>query len=146
MFTLVWWKQGSKKLIPSTITLCAYYKRSSQPKGLFQNVLVELAGETILIYIEVVNAPLNDNIILGHSYMYTMKAVVSLLLHTMMFSHDGKIITLDQLTYYEPRPPMNLYNVFITIEANQHLLSYIEMGPDIFKDSTPTWDLSWCTS
>jgi hypothetical protein len=34
--------------------------------------------------------------------MYAMKVVSSLVFHTMMFTHDGNIITLDNLmSYYE---------------------------------------------
>jgi len=44
----------------------------------------------VLIDIEVVDAPLDYNILLGRSYMYAMKAVSSLVFRTMMFPHAGK--------------------------------------------------------
>jgi hypothetical protein len=77
MSKFVWQKLGSPKLIPSAITLRAYDGRPSSLEGLFQNVPVELGGKTILINIEVINAPLDYNILFGRSYMYTMKAVAS---------------------------------------------------------------------
>jgi hypothetical protein len=73
----VWQKLGSLELIPSAITLRAYDGRPSSPEGLFQNVPVELGGKTVLIDIEVIDAPLDYNILFGHSYMYAMKAVAS---------------------------------------------------------------------
>jgi hypothetical protein len=55
----LWQKLGSPKLVPFAIMLRAYDGRPSSPKGLFQNVPVELGGKTILIDIEVINAQLN---------------------------------------------------------------------------------------
>lgn len=62
---------------------------------------VKLAGKTVLIDIEVINAQLDYNILLGQNYMYEMLEITSLVFKTMMFPHDGKVITIDQLTYYE---------------------------------------------
>jgi hypothetical protein len=73
----IWQKIVSLELIPSSITLRAYGSRPLSPEGLFQNVPVKLGGKTILIDIEVINAPLNYNILFGHSYMYAMKVVAS---------------------------------------------------------------------
>jgi hypothetical protein len=73
----VWQKLGSPELIPSAITLRAYNGRPSSPEGIFQNVPIELRGKTILIHIIVINAPLDYNILFGHSYMYAMKVVAS---------------------------------------------------------------------
>jgi hypothetical protein len=73
----VWQKLGSPKIIPSAITLRAYDGRPYSLEGLFQNVHVELGGKTILIDIEVIDAPLDYNILFSHSYMYAMKAAAS---------------------------------------------------------------------
>ena len=60
-----------------------------------------LAGKNFHVDIEVIDAPLNYNITLGHSYTYAMSAITSAMFHKMCFPHEGKIITIDQLTYYE---------------------------------------------
>ena len=53
---------------------------------------------------EVINAELDYNILLSSSYMYgTMKSIASKYFKLMMFSHDRKITTLYQLTYYDPK-------------------------------------------
>jgi hypothetical protein len=85
MSKFVWQKLGSPKLIPSSITLRVYDRIPSSPEGFFQNIPIELRGKTILIEIEVIDAPLNYNILFGHSYMYAMKFVVSSMFRTMMF-------------------------------------------------------------
>jgi hypothetical protein len=77
---MVWKKCGSPELVPSTIILRAYDGQPSSSEWIFQNVLVELGGKTILINIEVINAPLIYNILFGRSYMYAMKAVTSFVL------------------------------------------------------------------
>ena len=103
MSKLVWQKLGSLELKASPITLRAYDERPLAPIGLFQDVSVELVSKTVLIDIDILDAQLDYNILLGRSYMYVMMAVTSSVFRIMMSPHDGKIITIDQLTYYEKR-------------------------------------------
>jgi hypothetical protein len=134
MSKTVWQKLGSPELTPSAITLRAYDGRPSSPEGLLQNVPVELGGKTILIDIEVIDVTLDYNILFGRSYMYAMKAVASSVFRTIMFPHNGKIVTLDQLSYYEPNPSANVDNILPLIHTNQDVYPLVEMGPGIFKD------------
>jgi hypothetical protein len=66
--------------------------------------------------------------------MYAMKAVASSIFRTMMFPHNGKIVTIDQVSHYEPNPSSNLNNILPVIHTNQDTYPLIEMGPGIFKD------------
>ena len=50
----------------------------------------------------VVQGPLDFNILLGRDYVYAMKVVVSTLFRVMHFSHDGNIVTIDQLSFVTP--------------------------------------------
>jgi hypothetical protein len=134
MSKTVWQKLGSPELTPSPITLRAYDGRPSSPEGLLQNVPIELGGKTILIDIEVIDVTLDYNILFGRSYMYAMKAVASSVFRTIMFPHNGKIVTLDQLSYYEPNPSANVDNILPLIHTNQDVYPLVEMGPGIFKD------------
>ena len=61
----VWQNLGSPELKPSDITLRAYDGRPSTLVGLYQNVPVYLAGKMVLIDIEVLDAHLDYNILLG---------------------------------------------------------------------------------
>jgi hypothetical protein len=130
----IWQKHGSPELIPSSITLRAYDGRPSSPEGLFQNVPVELRGKTILIDIELIDAPLDYNILFDRSYMYAMKAVASSVFRTMMFPHNRKIVTIDQVSHYEPNPSANIDNILPLIHMSHDAYPLIEMGPEIFKD------------
>jgi len=54
------------------------------------------------MYIEVIDAPLDYNILLGRNFMYAMKVVASSVFRLLMFPLDGKVVTIDQLTFYKP--------------------------------------------
>jgi hypothetical protein len=71
---------------------------------------------------------------LGSSYMYAMKFVASSIFHTMMFPHNGKIVTIDQVSHYEPNPSSNIDNILPFVHTNPKAYPLIKMGPNIFKD------------
>ena len=50
----------------------------------------------------VVQGPLDFNLLLGRDYVYTMKAIVSTLFQVRYFLHDGKIVTIDKLSFVKP--------------------------------------------
>jgi len=60
--------------------------------------------------------------------MYTMKVITSFVFHLMMFPHEGKVVTLYQLTYYEPQPATNVDNVFPIVGARSSSLVYMDVG------------------
>jgi hypothetical protein len=63
-----------------------------------------------------------------------MKAVASSIFQTMMFPHNGKIVTIDQVSHYEPNPSANIDNILPLIHTSHDAYPLIEMGPGIFKD------------
>ena len=65
MSASVWKQLGSPELAPSMITLRAWDGHASQPIGLFHNCPITLAGKTVCVDIEVIDAPLDYNILLG---------------------------------------------------------------------------------
>jgi hypothetical protein len=66
--------------------------------------------------------------------MYAMKAVASSVFRTIMFPHDGKIVIVNQVSYYEPNPSANVDNILPLIHTNQDVYPLVEMVPSIFKD------------
>jgi len=88
----------------------------------------------ILIDIEVINAPLDYNILFGRSYMSAMKFVASSVFHTMLFPHNGKIVTINQLTHYEPNNSGNIDNVLPLIRTNSNISPIVDVGIGIFMD------------
>jgi hypothetical protein len=66
--------------------------------------------------------------------MYSMKAVSSSVFCTMIFHHNGKIITIEQLTHYEPNYSANINKIIPLVCTSLDSFSVIDIGPGIFKD------------
>lgn len=62
---------------------------------MYRNCLVTLAGKIVHVDIEVIDAPLDYNILLGRSYTYAMSAIASTVFHKMYFPHEESIVTID---------------------------------------------------
>ena len=101
MSTLVWQNLRSPILQPLSTTLWAYDGHPTKAQGILPHVPITLSGKTTLIDIEVFNAQLDYNLLLGRIYMYAMRAVASTVFCLMMFPHEGKIMTVDKLTYHK---------------------------------------------
>ena len=76
--------------------LTAFDGRSFWPHGILPSLEVQLGGKTIVIEVEVVDAPLNYNLLLGRNWMYSMQAVASYLFQVICFPFNGNIVTIDQ--------------------------------------------------
>jgi len=50
----------------------------------------------------VVQCTLGFNLLLDRDYVHDIRALVSLLFHMMCFSHEGRIVTIDQLSFIGP--------------------------------------------
>ena len=59
-------------------------------------------GKIVCVDVMVVQDPFDFNILLGCDYVYTMKAVVSTLFRANHSPHDGKIVTIDQISFVTP--------------------------------------------
>jgi hypothetical protein len=46
----------------------------------------------------VIQEPLDFDLLLGKYYFYAMKAIVSTLFRVIYFPHDGRIMTIDQIS------------------------------------------------
>ena len=51
------------------------------------------------IEVEVIDAPLDYNLLLGRNWTYAMSAITSIVFCVMVFPHEGKVITVDQLDF-----------------------------------------------
>ena len=98
MMSLSCWKGlGSPMLSQSSNMLTTFDGRSFQPHGILASLEVQLGGKTVVIEVEVVDAPLNYNLLLGRNWMYNMQSIASSLLRVVCFLFNGKIITIDQM-------------------------------------------------
>jgi hypothetical protein len=95
------WKSiGSPPLIESHITLKAFNGSGFRPYGVLPSLPITLEGKMVNIEVEVFDTPLDYNLLLGRSWIDSMHAVVSTLFHVVRFSHQGKVVTVDQLAFF----------------------------------------------
>ena len=68
---------GSPELSQSATMLTAFDGMSFRPHGILPSLKVQLGGKTFTIKVEVVDAPLDYNLLLGQNWMYSMEVVAS---------------------------------------------------------------------
>jgi hypothetical protein len=60
----------------------------------------------VCIEVEVVDASLDYNLLLGRSWTYSMQAVVATVFWVFLFPHRDQIVTIDQLSFSKPNPSL----------------------------------------
>ena len=78
VMSLSCWKGlGSPKLSQSTTMLTTFDGRSFWPHRILTSLEVQLGWKTIAIEVDVVDVPLDYNLLLGRNWMYSMQDVAS---------------------------------------------------------------------
>jgi hypothetical protein len=90
----------SPKIDPSNTMLKEFDGHMFQPHGIITTFPIELGGKTIFVEVEVVDSPLEYNLLLGHTWFYEMMTFISSVFQVLHFPHQGNIITIDQLAFY----------------------------------------------
>jgi hypothetical protein len=101
---------------------------------------------------------LNYNLLFGMSWSYAMKLVVSLVFHCICFLHEGRIVTIEQVTSKLSKVTTNIGSIVSYIENSQSetesisygmypslmgyfyffvLISYIRATPVGYQNSSP---------
>jgi hypothetical protein len=83
---------GSPSLNESQNTLKSFNGSSFKPYGVLPSFPITLEGKTVQVEVEVFDAPFDYNLLLGHSWIDSMRAVVSTLFHVVHFPHQGKVV------------------------------------------------------
>ena len=100
MMSLSCWRAlGSPDMTPSGALLKDFDGHTFKPHGIVPAFPVELGGKMVTVDVEVVDAPLDYNLLLGWSWSYAMTAIVSTVVRIICFPHQGRIVTIDQLDY-----------------------------------------------
>ena len=97
-----WQALGSPTLAASQTVLKAFDGHLFTPHGILVAFPIELGGKTVTLEVEVVNAPLDYNLLLGRLWFYPMRAIASIVYRLVHFPHQGKIVSIDQLDYCTP--------------------------------------------
>ena len=81
----------------------------------------------------VVPGPLDFNFLLGRDYTYAMGALVSSLFRVVCFPHEGRIVTVDQLSFFGPDmaagPPSSLPGFYPPIVSTPPQVNYMATYP-----------------
>jgi hypothetical protein len=105
VMSLVCWKAiGQPILSLSPTLLTSFDGHSFRPHGIIPSFPMQLGGKTVCIEVEVVDVPLDYNLLLGRSWTYAMHAVVATVFWVLLFPHEGRIVTIDQLSFSHPDP------------------------------------------
>jgi len=75
--------------------LKSFERHSFRPRGIIPSFSFKLGAKIMTIEVEVVDTPLDYNILLGHSWTYEMTFFVYAIFFLIYFSHEGKIIAID---------------------------------------------------
>ena len=86
---------GSPTLSQSAARLTDLDGRSFRPHRILPSLELQLGGKTVAIEVEVVDAPLDYNLLLGRNLMYIMQAIASSLFQVICFPLNGKIVMID---------------------------------------------------
>jgi len=105
MPSITWKALGSSQLVLVTQNLLAFDGGTYQPLWILPKFLVTLGGKPVYIDVMVVQGVLNFSLLLSCDYVYAMGAFVSSLFCVVCFPHDGRMVTIDQLSFFCPSVP-----------------------------------------
>ena len=108
--------------------LTAFDEILFSPHGILPSLKVCLGGKTVAIEVEVVDAALDYNLLLGRNWMYSMQAVASSLFRIVCFPHNGKIVTIDQMAFKNPSITASLGASIPIVEHSQLATRSVGVG------------------
>ena len=99
LHVLCWKALGSPELVLSNTLLTAFDGRSFRLHGILPTFEIKLAGKVVSVEVEVIDAPLDYNFLLGRSWTYAMFVIASAIFRVVVFPHEEKLVTIDQLSF-----------------------------------------------
>jgi hypothetical protein len=144
VMSITCWKAiDSPSLVEYHNTMKAFNGLGFNPYGVLPSFPITLEGKTVQVEVEFFDAPLDYNLLLGHSWIDSMHAVVSTLFRVVHFPHQGKVITIDQLALFNsdahtgnvpfitnpPPPPHEYKNVGVGLLKESLLMGTFPITP-----------------
>ena len=93
---------------------------------------IELGGKIVQVDVEVVDAPIDYNILLALSWIHAMMEVVSSVFRLVWIPHQENIVTINQLDYYTPKTGIHSNIPFV----ENLKVAIQDIGVGMFKDSS----------
>jgi len=84
--------------------------------GIIPSFPIQLEGKTMCVKVEMVDVPLDYNLLLGRSCTYAMTFVVFVVSQVLCFPHEGRIVIVDQLSIAHADPATSPVSVVPLIE------------------------------
>jgi hypothetical protein len=132
IMSITFWKViVSPALTESHNTLNAFNVIGFKSYGVLPSLSIMLEGKAVNVEVEVFDATLDYNLLLGCSWIDSMRVVVSTLFRVLCFPHQGKFIIVDQLAFFNYDSCTS--NVFVILKTPP---SYENVGVGLLKDST----------
>ena len=127
-----WKSLGSPTFKLSHTILKAFDGRSFPPHGLITACPIEMEGKIIQFDVEVVDAPIDYNMLLGCSWIHAMMTIMCSVFQLVQFPHQDKIITINQLDYCTPET--NIHSNVPFVKNSKVVIQ--DVGVGMFKDSS----------
>jgi hypothetical protein len=127
--SFAWKALGCPQLASVTQNLLAFNKRTSQPLGTLPQFPITFGGKIVSIDVMVVQYPLDFSLILGKDYVYDMKSIVSTLFRVIYFPRDGRMVTIDQLSFIGPSWITSLNGSYMQMVSPPPHINYIALSP-----------------
>jgi hypothetical protein len=113
--------------------MLAFNRRTSQNLGTLPQFLVTLGGKIVIIDVMVVHNPLDFDLLLGRDYVYSMKAIMSTLFYVIYFPHNGRVVTIDKLSFIGPdlviNPTTSLNGSYMQTVSPPPQVNYVALSP-----------------
>jgi hypothetical protein len=93
----------------------------------------------VCVKVEVVDAPLDYNLLLGRNWTYSMQVVVATVFQVLLFPHEGQIVTIDQLSFSRPDP---LLGASMVLMIDNPQLGVVNVGVGLCPSLMGTFDYS----
>jgi hypothetical protein len=94
----------SLTLSKSSNMLTSFDGHSFLPHGILPTFQVQLGGKTVELEVEVVDTPLNYNLLLGHNWTDDMVIIILSIFRNIFFPREGKIVMIEQLSFSYTSP------------------------------------------
>jgi hypothetical protein len=131
MHVTCWKDIGSPSLTESHNTLKAFNGTGFKPYGVLPSLFIMLKGKSVNVEVEVFDAPLDYNLLLGPSWIYCMQGVVSTLFRVLRLPHQGKVVIVNQLAFLNSDSCTRNMSFILKTPPD-----YENVGVGLLKDST----------
>jgi hypothetical protein len=112
--SLACWKAiGSPSLNESKNTLKAFNGSSFKPYGVLPSFPITLEGKMVQVKVEVFDAPLDYNLLLGRSWIDSMRAFVSTLFCVAVSLIKERLLPSTNLHSLIPIPILEMYRLLL---------------------------------